>query len=179
MIRHQETLLAETPLFRFGIFISSALPWVWDNSAGIDVTALIIRGSAIPVQLPELRAAIETAEEAKFDSQSWLNSDGISPALMERVKEVPKRRCDYEKYLIHRMHPDHDTVRLQVPTAHILGRADFAYEGGKKLRDLCELRCSQIWEHPGGHSIPRTPGIDVLMMREIIEKTVSRSEFGV
>jgi hypothetical protein len=178
MIHHQETQPEETPLFRFGIFISSALPWACDESTGIDVTALIIRGRSIPVHLPELQAAIEAIEkEANYDSQSWHKADWISPAIRERVKEVGKEPGVYETYITRRMHPDHDTVRLQVPTAHILGRTDFAYEGGKKLRDLCELRYSHTWEHSGGHTIPRV-GIDVLKIREVIEKTVSRSEFS-
>ena len=75
------------------------------------------------------------------------------------------------------MHPDRDSIRLQVPTAHVLGKKDFAYEGGKKLRELCDSRYALTWEHNGGHTIPRG-GIDVSKITEIIEKTVARSEFA-
>ncbi|KAF2667283.1 hypothetical protein BT63DRAFT_289093 [Microthyrium microscopicum] len=178
MMHHQETSSDGIPLFRFAIFISCALPWTWDESTGIDVTALVIRGRDVPVELPELQAAIEAIDkEANFDSKSWLTSTAISPALRERVAAVPKEPNNYENYHVRRMHPDYDTVRLQAPTAHVLGRVDFAYEGGKKLRALCEPGYSQTWEHPGGHAIPRN-GIDVLKIKEIIERTVSRSEFG-
>jgi serine hydrolase FSH1 len=177
MIRHQEAHPGEPPIFRFGILISASLPWISDEDKGIDVTPLIVRGRPVPVDIIELNKALASVQDDHHhDPSNWVKGDGISPALRKEIAELAKLPFIMEDYTTRRMHPDRDLVRLQIPTAHILGKTDWAYEGGKKLRELCDLDYVESWEHAGGHTIPRF-GVDVMKVKQVIEKTVSRSEF--
>ena len=178
MLRHQMTCPEEPPLFRFGIFANVLLSWSSDEDMGVDVTPLILRGLPIPVELSELNAAlVAVSKEPDLDLSVKPSTDGIYAPLRRIFEEEITVPIVYKNYITRRIHPEHDSVQLRVPTAHILGKADWAYESGKKLREMCDMDSALTWEHSKGHEIPRN-GIDVLKIKEIIEKTVTRSEFG-
>jgi hypothetical protein len=174
MLYHQETIPEEDPLFRFAVFISSSLPWMCSEDLGVDVTALVIRGHDVPIPLPELKAAVALAKQSEFQPGlgTWQEDGSAYSPLANSLKELMGKPFVEEDLITRRMHPDHDTVRLNVPTAHILGKSDWAYKGGKKLKDLCDASIALAWEHPKGHEIPRTT-IDLNQISNIIGKTVA------
>jgi hypothetical protein len=87
MIRHQKAHPDDSHLFRFAVFISSALPLACDEETGVDVTPLILRGLDVPVQLPELYTAIEASKkEGCYDIDSWARSEKTSPAIRNKEK---------------------------------------------------------------------------------------------
>ncbi|KAH8817120.1 DUF341 domain protein [Xylogone sp. PMI_703] len=54
-----------------------------------------------------------------------------------------------------RYHPDQDNLRISIPTVHIVGRGDDEYSRQLLLHCLCDARRSTVYDHGGGHEIPR------------------------
>ena len=49
---------------------------------------------------------------------------------------------------------DETTDRIDIPTAHIVGSKDPAYQGSLALYNLCNQDSRRIFDHGGDHSIP-------------------------
>ena len=47
------------------------------------------------------------------------------------------------------------TARINIPTAHIMGRKDIFREGAKSLLALCDARKAKVYDHQGSHMVPR------------------------
>ena len=47
------------------------------------------------------------------------------------------------------------TARINIPTAHIMGRKDIFREGSKSLLALCDARKAKVYDHQGSHMVPR------------------------
>ena len=46
-------------------------------------------------------------------------------------------------------------ARIDIPTAHIMGRKDLYREGAKSLLALCDARKAKVYDHQGSHMVPR------------------------
>ncbi|KAJ9664377.1 hypothetical protein H2198_000306 [Neophaeococcomyces mojaviensis] len=57
--------------------------------------------------------------------------------------------------IIRRFHADNDEVRIEIPTAHIIGKKDPYLRQGIELQRLCDPQWSSLYEHPEGHVVPR------------------------
>ncbi|KAJ5794583.1 DUF341 domain protein [Penicillium paradoxum] len=56
-----------------------------------------------------------------------------------------------------RYHPNEDMRRIPIPTAHIVGRKDDEHPRQLLLHRLCDNRRATVYDHGGGHEIPRHP----------------------
>lgn len=56
-----------------------------------------------------------------------------------------------------RYHPEEDGLRISIPTAHIVGHNDDEHDRQLLLHGLCDSRRATIYDHGGGHEIPRNP----------------------
>ncbi|PWN53792.1 hypothetical protein IE53DRAFT_377048 [Violaceomyces palustris] len=56
-------------------------------------------------------------------------------------------------------------LRIEVPTAHILGRKDAALERGRELEKSCPPELVYKYEHSGGHEIPMTSHATLAMAK--------------
>ena len=52
-------------------------------------------------------------------------------------------------------HPSIDSIRIDIPTAHIYGRDDIWRLHSLDLAQLCRQDRSIMYEHEGGHEIPK------------------------
>lgn len=86
----------------------------------------------------------------------------------ERLKGITKEKVGFT-----RLHPDNDTARIQIPTAHVMGKLDPYRSQSYKLKDLCCVNLTTIYEHPGGHEIPRTEDSS-MKIENLIEKVAMR-----
>jgi len=82
---------------------------------------------------------------ASGDSNQHIDSTGVKQdgdqIIGERIRQV---------------HPDTHSVRIDIPTAHIMGRRDEIFrQCAKLLLRLCNERKAKVYEHKGGHLIPR------------------------
>lgn len=166
----------EPPLFRSAIFISATLPWSADNTNGIDVTPLIVRRKSVPVDLGILKGQIEAAIADADYNPMTSDAPGIPPALINVIAELGNEPYDYNRYVTRKFHPEVDEVRIQIPTAHVLARKDPLYASGLKLVDMCDRRYASVYEHNGGHEVPRFTA-EKRAIQNLIQKTLVRSEF--
>ena len=72
------------------------------------------------------------------------------------------REIYYQMY-----HASVDRIRINVPTANILGRQDQWRLHSKDLVDLCARDLTTLVEHDGGHEIPRSASEEVCDAIEI------------
>ena len=85
---------------------------------------------------------------------------------------------DYDDYRAHRMFPEVDSVRIGVPSAHILGAKDPLYELSATMVEMCDPNVSLKHEHGFGHEFPIKSQRDMKKLGDIIEKTIIRADFA-
>lgn len=73
-----------------------------------------------------------------------------------------------------RYHPDEDLARIPIPTANIVGRKDDEYSRQLLLHRLCDARRATIYDHGGGHEIPRHAAA-VRGMSEAITRAIGQA----
>jgi len=54
-----------------------------------------------------------------------------------------------------KMHPDTHAARIDIPTAHVMGRGDAYRELSKIILGLCNPREVKLYDHNGAHVVPR------------------------
>lgn len=54
-----------------------------------------------------------------------------------------------------KMHGDTHSARIEIPTAHIIGRSDAYREFSKVIATLCNPRETKVYDHKGAHIVPR------------------------
>lgn len=54
-----------------------------------------------------------------------------------------------------KMHGDTHSARINIPTAHVIGRSDAYREFSKALVGLCNPREVKVYDHKGAHVVPR------------------------
>ena len=54
-----------------------------------------------------------------------------------------------------RMRADTHSARIEIPTAHVIGRSDAYREFSKGLLGLCNPREAKVYDHKGAHVVPR------------------------
>ncbi|KAF7587146.1 hypothetical protein BBP40_007674 [Aspergillus hancockii] len=52
---------------------------------------------------------------------------------------------------------DDDEEQVEIPTCHVIGAEDVFLEGSKLLYDTCNVDNAELFDHGGGHIIPRNP----------------------
>ena len=53
------------------------------------------------------------------------------------------------------LYADKYSARIDIPTAHIMGRKDSYRESAKSLLALCNPRKAKVYDHQGSHTVPR------------------------
>ena len=76
------------------------------------------------------------------------------------------------------MFPEVDKVRVPIPTGHILGELDPMRESGEMMCEMCDKRSMLMYKHGFGHEIPARSMKGLRKIRDVIEKTIIRSDFG-
>ena len=69
-------------------------------------------------------------------------------------------------------HPSVDSVRIKIQTVHVYGRHDKWWLHSKDLVKLCSKESATVFEHDGGHEIPRSASEDICDAIEIAAATV-------
>ncbi|KAL8684109.1 MAG: hypothetical protein Q9224_006607 [Gallowayella concinna] len=185
------------PPFRSAIFMNSYMPWSASSSLGKDVTHLVITQQAVPCTLAETEQLYKNITHQ--DDTPRRNSDSLEdrrngsllPPMLQQQHPSPASISTFQPphpyqiksaYTSHRFFPEIDKVRIPIPTAHILGTQDSLLESGIRMTEMCHGKVMRVYKHAGGHEIPSRIGKngtrDVERIRETVEKTVQRAEFG-
>ena len=179
--------------FRAAIFMNSYIPWSGTKDIGKDVTPLVIAHKSVPCTLTETDRLL-ALENEKYPSKedmlkderlkNWGDGDLIPSMLKDAYQDVHAQNVaqglhrTYNDYVAHRMFPEVDNVRVTIPTAHILGEQDPLLPLGETMCKMCDPRVMLTYKHGFGHEIPSRSPRDLKKIREVLEKTVIRSEFA-
>lgn len=154
ILRHQIQQPTAAPLFQVGIFICSPVPFSQSLEFGIDARKYFgVRGLLRPSR-PGCRTTVPEylitdpaylkGEEEMDDSSSSSDDESL---LRRRTSEAATY---YQMY-----HSTVDAVRMQIPSAHIYGRQDKWRLHSMDLVKLCRPDLATVYEHDGGHEIPK------------------------
>ncbi|KAH8692260.1 serine hydrolase FSH [Talaromyces proteolyticus] len=176
MLKRQKHYPLMPPLFRFMVFWGGNLPWSADQEEGIEVTDWILAHRLVPPDIEDIRSFNAWAAEHPDDRPDPDDPTGINPALHPLIPGwLAGKVFDRRNYYTRVYHPDVTQTRLQIPTLHVLGKADEVYGGSKRMAELCNAKTRVVYEHKGGHDVPRDR-TDILRIKELFEKTVARSQ---
>ena len=179
--------------FRSAIFMNCSMPWSATKDLGKDVTPLVLQHLYVPCTLAEVDKVLAqeyernpTMEDMLQDERStnWSDGDLIPPMMRHAYKNIHAQDVEkgvdrrYNDYMAHRMFPEVDTVRVPIPTGHILGEQDPLKELGTTMCAMCDPSVMLTYQHRFGHEIPSRSPRDIQRIKEVIEKTVTRSEFA-
>ena len=175
MLMRQKHYPFEPPLFSFMIFMGGNIPYSADEEEGIETTDWMIRHRMVPADLEKIKSFNAWAALNPQDRPDPSDPNGINPALHPLLPRFAGRAFDRRNYYTRSLHPEIVQTRLHIPTLHVLGKADDVYEGSKHMAELCDAKLRLIYEHKGGHEVTRDK-IDLLRLKEMVEKTVARSQ---
>lgn len=179
--------------FRAAIFMNSYMPWSATKNLGKDVTPLVIQQKYVPCTLAEADRLLALEYERNPNKEympkdernaNWGDGDLLPPMMRHAYQHIPtqdpKKGLDrkYNDLIAHRMFAEVDRVRMSIPTGHILGENDPLRDSGAAMCNMCDPRLMLTYKHEFGHEIPTRSPKDLRKIKEIIEKTVIRSEFG-
>lgn len=155
ILHHQIEYPMEPPLFRMAIFIGSPIPFSKDLGSGIDARTYF--GLLAP---KPSRAGYPTKiPDYLITDAAYLKSDSHLSRPYETYYQM--------------FHPAVDSIRIQVPTAHIYGWNDPWYLHSKDLARLCSENLTSVYEHDGGHEIPRSESEEIC---DVIETAIAMAE---
>ncbi len=179
--------------FRSAIFMNCSMPWSATKDLGKDVTPLVIQHQYIPCTLAEADRALALEYERNPNKENmlkderhanWGDGDLIPPMLKQTYQSVFAQELEkgtvrkYSDFVAHRMFPEVDKVRVPIPTGHILSERDPLKELGTTMCEMCDPRLMLTYKHVFGHEIPARSPRDLIRIKEVIEKTVIRSDFA-
>ena len=179
--------------FRSAIFMNCSMPWSATKALGKDVTPLVIQHQYVPCTLAEADRVLAleyernpTKEDMLKDERNanWGDGDLIPPMMRHAYQNIHAQDVEkgvdreYNDYMSHRMFPEVDKVRVPIPTGHVLGEQDPLKDLGSAMCLMCDPRLMLVHKHGFGHEIPARSLKDLKKIKEVIEKTVIRSEFA-
>lgn len=164
-------------MFRFLAGFGGNVPYSGDPDEGIDVTDWVAFHRAhdtTGASIEELKAFSAWAINNQDKRPHPMDTTGISPIfhpIMAKFVSPVFNRKMFESKLLH---PDVTSIRVKVPTVHIIGKKDDVLSGAKNMMELCDARQRLVYIHEGGHEVPRGK-TDLLRIKDLIEKAVHNS----
>ncbi|OQD77454.1 hypothetical protein PENDEC_c002G05049 [Penicillium decumbens] len=141
LLLHQEETPDLPPPFKAAIFICG----------GASLSVLEEMGFHVPIEARERDIASRTALALQAGSSSvmtkgadrWTGLGAQSGGLLEEElrNEI---KCPYH---------------ISIPTVHIYGSKDPRYAAGVHLSGVCDAEKRRVYDHGGGHEIPRTTAV--------------------
>ena len=144
------------------------MPFSQSLDVGIDArTYFGLRGiqrpsrPGCPTNVPEYLIT----DPAYLEGEDELD-DSSSGDESQQALHVP-RGIYYQMY-----HPSVDSVRINIPTVHVYGRRDKWRLHSKDLVKLCSSNLTTVFEHDGGHEIPKSASEEICDAIETAASTV-------
>lgn len=133
---------SQPPPFKAAIFICGGAPLKVLESVGFEV----------PDKVKERDRAGREALAAQADSASILAKGSARWTGEAALAGSGKADVDEEVWRGEIRGP----FRLGIPTVHVYGNRDPRYVAGVQLSGICEPGMRRVFDHGGGHEIPRT-----------------------
>jgi len=132
-------------MFQAAVFIGSPVPFSKRTDVGIDARSYfgVDPNPPNPFGRPTTVPAHLVTDPAYLRNPAQLDVSGDdAEATLEGVQ--------YQMF-----HPSTDTVRLGIPTGHVYGSRDKWFPHSKDLAALCRGDVRTVFQHCGGHEVPR------------------------
>ncbi|KAL8808018.1 MAG: hypothetical protein Q9182_000296 [Xanthomendoza sp. 2 TL-2023] len=197
LLHHTNSAPHSSPPFRSVILMNGYMPWSASPDLGLDVTPCVITHQEIPTTLVETEHLLKSIGQKDDPSHRTSGSPengpygSLYPPMLQQqhpspaaisISQPPHPHQSSSTYTSRRFFPEIDKIRISIPTAHILGTQDALFESGAKMTEMCDAKVMRVYKHARGHEIPTRWGRngvrDVEKIRDVIEKTVQRAEFG-
>ncbi|PYH41261.1 putative EF-hand calcium-binding domain protein [Aspergillus saccharolyticus JOP 1030-1] len=127
--------------FHAAIFICAGAPLAIMQQVGYEIAPQVWEQDRVSRQA--LAAQADAAAILLKGSQRW--SAGVGVAVEEEEQAIRKAIV-----------PPAQKVKIGVPTVHVYGNRDPRFAAGIQLSQACEEGSRKMFDHGGGHEIPRT-----------------------
>ena len=166
ILRRQLDMPFEKPQFRFAIFLCAFLPFSSNPGYGCEVTWLMLHGQDLTADYALWKKTSEYKIELSQDIVDALPSEPKEKmqSILNNNELVPR---------VYRFHPEHSSIRIDIPTVHVRGVQDPFLDQSVALSALADERLAQIVRHEEGHNLPNSANQDIAMA---IEKVVKRAD---
>lgn len=155
LLLHQE-MLGEELLFKAAIVIGSPLPFSHRLDVGIDCSTSTSTSCGVGNKPRNAYGRPTTIPPHLL----------TDPTKLDTPEDACSETAQYQMF-----HADVDSVRIQVPTGHIYGSADKWFFHSQELVRLCRAEVSTVFQHMGGHEVPRAYTEEIC---DVIEAVFSR-----
>lgn len=111
-----------------------------------------------------------TPASSVSDSDNDTRFSSLDTSLSNSVVFTSRSKLEKPSTFYQMFFPTVDSMRINIPTAHIYGREDSWRRHSMCLVDLCEQHNAGVYQHQGGHAVPGAAAIeDVEGMCDVIE----------
>ncbi|KNG80569.1 putative EF-hand calcium-binding domain protein [Aspergillus nomiae NRRL 13137] len=130
------------PPFKAAIFICGGAPLPLLEELGYNITPEMQAQDAASRKKLSIQA--DSASILAKGADRWSGSDDAGEVIDEERIRGEIERCA------------NGAVKIGVPTVHVYGRKDPRFAAGVLLSGVCEESNRRVFDHGGGHDIPRT-----------------------
>jgi hypothetical protein len=153
LLYHQAYHPSAEPLFKVAIFVCGGLPLDVVEDVGVPVSAEARDWDE--TSKVQLMAKASSSAILAHGTKRW--GIGFNPSApdLSNIFGIDFTEVEKEKL-------------IQIPTVHVYGARDPRYPASITLAHFCEESVRRTYDHGGGHDIPRTRDVSV-MMAELVE----------
>ena len=153
---------SKAPQFRFAIFICGLLPFSPNREFHEELYGSL-RDQAASASIAELDEKASLTRNAFNNDIEWTSA--VSEAITKRPSAAVAQQAiamfeslkgNSRQSIPKAWHPLWDTSRIDMPTAHIIGAKDPWMPQSLLLKDFCVESQSRMYDHRGGHEVPRS-----------------------
>lgn len=154
LLLHQIHRPADPPPFKAAIFICGGAPLLLAESIGFDISEEVWTQDR--AGRDALSAQADSGAILAQGAKRWVGvgSDSVDEEAIRSVMSGP--------------------YRIDVPTVHLYGSKDPRYVAGIQLSGMCDPGKRRVFNHEGGHEIPRTEAVSKTIA-ELVEWALSES----
>lgn len=156
LLLHQELDQQEPPIFKAAIFIASPVPFSYKTNVGIDARKYF---------------GISETPRNDHNRPTSIPAHLVTDAAYLRNPAQLGEPGPFEDVRYQMFHPTTDAVRIRVATGHVYGTRDKWFHHSKDLERLCREDMRTVFQHDGGHEVPRAYTEEIC---DLIETVLSK-----
>jgi pimeloyl-ACP methyl ester carboxylesterase len=178
ILDHQLAYPNAPPLFSAAIFMCAPLPFSRCLMQGIDSRRHfgLNVGNSLDGRPADVPSSLIPEDPYFLQTEIGPAPGGETCSLHEYCKLGTGISEESDGWRFQMFHHSVDHVRIQIPTAHIYGKFDVWRPHSVDLIALCDGKYAHIYEHDGGHEVPKGESEEIC---DIIESTLIRSTIAV
>ena len=179
ILQRQTDHPTEPAQFRFAIFMCGMLPcspYAQFNDHLLDGFRRTV--TDVPMSAAEEKDRLRLARKAYANDIEWTGavagafhpkcSQATGEEFIAVLESLRSSKNRLTESLPASYHPAWDPIRIEIPTAHIVGAKDPWNPLSLLLKQMCTEEKSKLYDHRGGHEIPRSETVAIAIKDCII-----------